>query len=305
MTRPASPAASSARRPRRVARLAVTATVVALGGVAAADTITKEQCLDAHSRGQDARDQGKISLARKLFLSCAQSACPPLVQGDCARFADDLGRLQSSLTFVARDAQGNDLPDTSVYLDDALLVTRLDDGRPHDVDPGKHTVRFSSGGKDQTVTVVVGTGEKGRSVVATFSAINPAAPAARGPAAGAARAEPRTTHPTGATALVIGGGAAAAIGAALLVYGVHQVPAVCSISDAHCKAQPGDPVFGDASSAMQLADVGMVVGAAGVLAVAGGLYWYYTGATTERADDKVVSPLLTRDLAGIAVRGRF
>src|SRR5262245_19245252 len=85
--------------------------------LAAADAISKEQCIDAHSRGQDAQEQGKITLARKLFLTCAQSSCPVLVQGDCARFVDDLSRLQSSLTFVARDAQGVDLPDTAVYID--------------------------------------------------------------------------------------------------------------------------------------------------------------------------------------------
>src|SRR4051812_15779975 len=87
-----------------------------------ADSMSKEQCLDAHSRGQDARDQGKVSLARKLFLSCAQPACPGAVQNDCARFADDLTRQQPSLTFVARDAQGGDLPDTTVYVDDMLVV---------------------------------------------------------------------------------------------------------------------------------------------------------------------------------------
>jgi hypothetical protein len=36
-------------------------------------------------------------------------------------------------------------------------VTRID-GEPHDVDPGNHTVRFTNGGKEQVVTVVVGSG---------------------------------------------------------------------------------------------------------------------------------------------------
>src|SRR5262245_30155785 len=140
---------------------AIALAIAALSAPALADSMSKEQCLDAHSRGQDARDQGKISLARKLFLSCAQPSCPGAVQSDCARFADDPSRQQPSLTFAARDAQGADLPDTSVYVDDMLIVTRLDDGKPHDVDPGKHVVKFSNNGKDQVVTVVVGTGEKG------------------------------------------------------------------------------------------------------------------------------------------------
>src|SRR5664279_162893 len=97
-------------------------------------------CIRDSSKGQDARDAGKLSLARKLFMTCAQSACPNLVQGDCARFADELNGQQPTISFVARDKAGADLPDTTVYVDDALVVTRLDDGRPHDADPGKHVV---------------------------------------------------------------------------------------------------------------------------------------------------------------------
>ena len=110
---------------------AIALAIAALSAPALADSMSKEQCLDAHSRGQDARDQGKISLARKLFLSCAQSSCPGAVQSDCARFADELTRMQPSITFVARDGAGADLPDTTVYVDGALIVTRLD-GSAHD-----------------------------------------------------------------------------------------------------------------------------------------------------------------------------
>jgi hypothetical protein len=67
--------------------------VLASASIASAGDLTKEECLD----GQDAKEAGKLSLARKLFLSCAQSSCPSLVQGDCARFADDLGRLQPTV----------------------------------------------------------------------------------------------------------------------------------------------------------------------------------------------------------------
>src|SRR5262245_42266097 len=109
--------------------------LVTTSTLAFAGELSKEECLDAHSRGQDAKDQGKLTLARKLFLTCAQSSCPQLVSSDCARFADDLGRLQPTVIFAARDGSGADLPDTTVYIDDALVATRLDDGRPHDIDP--------------------------------------------------------------------------------------------------------------------------------------------------------------------------
>src|SRR5580698_9801949 len=111
---------------------AVALALACIGSLARAGELSKEECLDAHSRGQDAKDQNKLSLARKLFLTCAQAACPTLVQNDCARFADDLSRLQPTVTFVARDTTGADLPDTSVYVDGALIVTRID-GAPHDI----------------------------------------------------------------------------------------------------------------------------------------------------------------------------
>jgi len=271
-----------------------------------AEPVTKEMCIDAHSRGQDAREQGKISLARKLFLTCAQPACPALVQGDCARFADDLAHQQSSLTFVARDAQGADLVDTAVYIDDLLVVSRLDDGKPHDVDPGRHTVRFSSRGKDQTVALVVGTGEQGRAVVVTFPTIN-APPPGTVSATGVVTPEPeiRTIHPTGSRVLLWSGAGVAFVGAVVGGWAYFHVPSNCSISNNRCAASPGDPVFQKASDEVKLMDIGIVVGAIGAAALGVGAYWYYSKEHTETDDAKVVMPMILGDGAGVAWTGRF
>src|SRR5215468_1595680 len=83
-----------------------------VGRAAQAAPPTKDECVDAHSKGQDARDNGQFSQAGRLFLVCAQSACPEVVRNDCARFADELERLQSTVTFAARDEAQNDLLDT-------------------------------------------------------------------------------------------------------------------------------------------------------------------------------------------------
>jgi len=279
--------------------------------IALADPISKEQCVDAHSRGQDARDAGKLSLARKLFLTCAQTACPGLIQGDCARFADDLGRQQSSLTFVARDAQGTDLPDTAVYVDDSLIVTRLDDGKAHDVDPGRHTIRFTNGGKEQVVTLVVGTGEKGRAVVATFGSLNAPSPAGGASPGASGRpmdlvAEPRTIRPTGAKVLIVGGAVAIVAGGLLSWSGYSKVPDSCSISTTKCKAAPGDPVFDDAKSGVKRLNIGIATGAVGIVALGSGVFWYVTGSHVEtEGDGKIVMPILTRDSAGLALSGTF
>jgi hypothetical protein len=277
--------------------------------VAAAGDLTKEECVDAHSRGQDAKDQNKISLARKLFLTCAQPSCPSLVQGDCARFADDLGRQQPSLSFAARDGNGADLPDTTVYVDDVLIVTRLDDGRPHDVDPGKHTVRFQNGGKEQTVTLVVGTGEKGRTVVGTFGTPTATALPTSGSPTEPVRArklEPVTRHPGGAKA-VMGLGAVMVVGgAALGIWGVTKVPAACSTSNNQCAAPPGDKVFTDAASAVKMTNIGIAVGSVGLAAFVGGMVWYFKGAHTESPDQGVaIVPWIDPTGGGFTVSGHL
>jgi hypothetical protein len=271
--------------------------------IASAD-VSKEACIDSHGRGQDAKDQGKISLARKLFLTCAQPSCPALVQGDCARFADDLTRMQPTLSFVARDGAGTDLPDTTVYIDDVLVATRLDDGKSYDVDPGKHTIKFSHGGKDQVVTVVVGTGEKGRTVNATFGA--PPVVGAGAVIGAKPRPEPKVQRPVGAKALIGVGAALTVGGGALGIVGMLRVPSNCSLSSHECAAPPGDPVFDKASSATTMVNIGFIAAGVGAAALVGGIVWYVKGAETPKeSPTRTVAPWFTPDGAGIAFAGQL
>ena len=152
---------------------------------------TKEECLDAHSKGQDQRAEGKLARARQTFFTCSQSSCPQAVQADCARLVDDLDKLVPSLSFAARDARGTDLPATQVFVDERLVATRLDDGTPYEIDPGKHVVRFVHDGKETTVQVVVNQGERGRTIVGTFTTPAPSA----GPAVPVAAERPRKGPP--------------------------------------------------------------------------------------------------------------
>lgn len=275
---------------------------------ALAGDITKEACVDAHSRGQDAKDQGKLSLARKLFFTCAQAGCPAAVQSDCAKFADDLTNMQPTIVFVARDGDGNDLPNTSVYVDGILMVTTLD-GRPQDIDPGSHNVRFSHGGRDEIVTVVIGTGEKGRTVQSKFGSpsVRLAAPSVRADAAQPApsRRVTTTTHPSGSLALAVTGGLVAAGGAALAIYGISKVPSSCSLATNECSAPPGDPVFGQARSGARTTNIGIAVGGIGAATLLGGVVWYLAGAKTTSERATQVAPLVTGDGGGVAVLGRF
>jgi hypothetical protein len=288
-------------------QLVIAFAILTSASLASADTLSKEACVDAHSRGQDARDQGKITLARKLFLTCAQSGCPAAVQGDCARFADDLSNLQPTVNFVARDGNGNDLPNTSVYVDGMLVATSID-GRPVDIDPGNHTVKFSNAGKDEVVTVVIGSGEKGRVVQARFGTANVSS--STGGASLTTTAPkpqgPKVTHPKGSLAVVIGGGVVAIAGGALAFYGKSQIPSQCQLSTHECAAPPGDKVFDDASSAASTMNLGIAAAGVGVAALAGGLVWYFAGAKTEESPtQQAVAPWVSGSGGGISVLGRF
>jgi hypothetical protein len=296
------------------------ASLVLVGASASADPLSKEACVDAHSRGQDARDTGKVSLARKLFLTCAQSSCPALVQNDCARFANDLTEQQPTITFAARDSNGNDLPDTTVYVDDILMVTRLDDGRPHDADPGRHVVKFQNNGNDLVMTIVLNTGEKGRAVIAKFPAATPdTAPASKIPAPTVTPtptvlpivpphpATPATVHPLGAKLAIVAGGLAVVGGGVLTFVGKGRVPGDCSTSTHTCTAPPGDPDLDTAHKAVRLEDIGLTVGAVGAAALVGGFVWYFSGGHLEREEQPGVAavPWISPTGGGISLSGRL
>jgi len=289
---------------RHLVAAAIAAACLAYSPLASAD-LSKEQCLDAHSRGQDAKEQNKLSLARKLFLTCAQSSCPQVVQGDCARFADDLGRLQPSVTFIARNGDGGDLPDTTVYVDGELVVTRLD-GAQHDIDPGSHVVKFQNGGKEQIVTVVVGGGEKGCAVTATFGSPSSggAAIGVRSESSAPAKDVTRTTHAKGSKWMLLGGSALAVGGIAFFSLGMIGMPSNCSLSTHQCAAPPGDPAFGKAESAARMTDIGWVMGVAGVAALGGGLFWYLSRSHTEK-EHMAVAPWFGGNGGGIALSGEL
>ena len=238
---------------------AAMASILLAASAAKAASPGKEECLDSFGKGQDAREAGQLSQAGKLFLSCAQHSCPALVQSECARLADEIAKLQPSVTFVARDGAQNDLPDTLVFVDGAQVATRLGDGKAHEVDPGRHEVRFVHAGKEVTITVVVNQGEKGRGVVGLFPA------------------------PAGASLVI----APPFEMTPIVKEPASRVPASCSLSTNECVAPPKDPAFAQASSGVSMANLGAIVGGAGGATFLGSLIWYL--AQTPHADAPALS----------------
>jgi hypothetical protein len=287
------------------------ASILLVASAANAAPPTKEECVDSFGRGQDTREAGQLAQAGKLFLACAQPACPALVQSECARNADEIARLQPSVTFAARDSDQSDLPDTAVFVDGAPVAARLGDGKAHELDPGRHEVRFVHAGKEVTLTVVVNQGEKGRGVVGVFPA--PAAPPALAPTSSAPAPAPANQAPvmkrSAGPLVLVGVGAAAMIAGGVLVsVGLSRVPAGCSLKTNECAAPPGDPVFVQASRGVAMANVGGIVGGAGGAAFLGSLLGYLaqTPHAAESAPAIVarsLQPWIGRGGAGLAFSG--
>jgi hypothetical protein len=289
----------------RSALLAPVAALVALAcGLASGDgrAASKDECLDAHSRGQDLRDAGRLTSARQTFLACAQSSCPALIQADCARFSEELDRLVPTVGFGARDQGGVDLPDTSVYVDDQLMTMRLDDGKSYDLDPGKHAVRFVHEGHETAITVVLNQGEKGRSVVATFA--DPAEAARSTPSLPPAAAQGR--RPAGPLVVAGLGAAAMVTGAVLVVVGLKEVPSDCAVGSGQCTAPPGDPSIEQARRGVSLANVGLGVGIGGTSLLVGGALWYFLQPVRPRTESGAAfAPWLGDRSGGMNMSARF
>jgi hypothetical protein len=239
---------------------------------------TKDECLEAHGRGQDLKDKGHLTRAKQVFLTCAQSSCPALVQADCARFGEELAQLVPTVTFGARDARAADLPITTVYVDDVLVATRLDDGKAYELDPGKHVVRYVHDGKETTLKVVLGQGEKGRVLLATF--LDPPrrdAAQAAAPAGSVDAFEPAIEPKRNKLPLVVAGlgAAAAATGGVLFGLGMAKVPGGCDVAAKECAAPPGDPSLAQAKSGVSLANTGAALGVTGAVVLVGALVWYF------------------------------
>jgi hypothetical protein len=244
---------------------------------------TKEECLSAHGRAQDQRQAGHLLLAASLFELCNQPACPALVQADCAQFSEELSRLVPSVSFAARDGNSNDLPDTTVYVDDRLVARRLDDGKAHELDPGSHRVRFVHAGQSETLKVVINQGEQGRTLTASFASVGtprPATSASRKAAKPPAAANSKSPFP-----LVLAGvgGAALVTGGILLGVGLGKVPSNCSLGTKECQAPPGDKSLDDAHSAVTLVNIGATTAIAGAIIGIGGLVWYLSKPSEQRA----------------------
>jgi hypothetical protein len=282
---------------------------------AAADNITKVQCIEANTKSQDLRREGKLAEAREQLRRCGDSACPRLVRDDCTKRLDDLDKVQPSLVFDVKDARGGDVIDVHVSVDGRPLADHLD-GSPLKVDPGAHVFTFEVAGQPpMTDKVLIREGEAGRHERVVFEGLNaaPAAPPAASPGAGLPDAVP-DAHPSKGNGqrtigLVLGG-----VGVAGLAAGVVFWQLGSSAWSSAKQACGGDVSactdVGSATSyrstATTDATVSTVASIAGGVLLAGGAVLFLTAPGESHAATSIqVAPSVSHQSAGLVVAGGF
>ncbi|MET0344078.1 MAG: hypothetical protein ABW252_23895 [Polyangiales bacterium] len=135
--------------------------VLAVGsGARASSHEEKRACVEASTRGQTARDEGRLLEAREHLLICARDPCPAVVRKSCAHWLGEVEqRTPSVLVRVADDAD-DDVTDAQVAIDG---VAALLDGRPIPLDPGPHVISATApDGTTATRKVLLAENEKSR-----------------------------------------------------------------------------------------------------------------------------------------------
>jgi hypothetical protein len=185
--------------------------------------MTKRECIDANTKGQNYRREGKLADARRELRACSASACPSLVSADCVKRLDELESVQPTVVFNVVDGAGRDLNAVTVTVNGKVLVDKLD-GVAIEVEPGEHELTFSAEGRTSvTETVVFREGEKSRVVRITMKHPDdvPAESHAAGPSAANTLAPPRSVDAerssSGSTqrtiGLIVGGAGLVSMGA--------------------------------------------------------------------------------------------
>ncbi|MFO7180674.1 MAG: hypothetical protein DIU78_018380 [Pseudomonadota bacterium] len=137
-----------------------------------------EQCVSAHTQGQELRKIGRLRESRELIRKCTQASCPSLVRSDCLRWVDELGLQIPSVVFVVT-VRGENRADAKVFLNDELIFDGLP-GRAVEINPGTHRFRFEVAGYDPIETeILLGEGEKFRTVSAAFDPVEGPVPSAK------------------------------------------------------------------------------------------------------------------------------
>jgi hypothetical protein len=288
---------------------------------AMADDGTAPSCGDAYTQAQTLRNARKLVKARDALRVCAQPTCKDFVVKDCTQWLDEVQAGLPTVVAVAKDAEGNALPNVKVFVDGQPLA--IDVGRSIEVDPGPHTFTFQAadgtktdkqvliveGEKEKLVTVTLGKPAEPVAPPLPTAAPPPTPPAASGGPAPPGDNAPSTSASGHASSSSFPWKTAGLVGAGVGVVGlgigaVFGVNALSKKNDAHCDANNVCP---DSSSANTLRDAGSAATAStvffvagAVLAAAGVTVWVLNPGGTVKA-----APTAGANSAGLVLMGAW
>lgn len=119
-----------------------------LANAAAADatsaqSIVVNECVQAHTSGQELRQDGHLLESRAKFLQCSQEQCPTLVRAECLGIIDELRSQIPSVVFRVT-VDGEPRPNIAVSVDGKELFPEIPT-RALEIDPGIHRFSFRYG----------------------------------------------------------------------------------------------------------------------------------------------------------------
>jgi hypothetical protein len=301
----------SATRRRFCWRLAL-ATVGAFASSTALADVTKDECIDANSKAQDLRREGKLSAASEQLRACANPSCPAMVRDDCTRRLDELDKAQPTIVFEAKDGAGRDLTAVQVTVDGKPLVESLN-GTAVAVDPGAHTFAFGVAGQSPvTQQFVLSEGEKGRRERVVIAATASVVPAPARVAPGAPSVQSTVSAGPNTTKRMVGyitGGVGVALLGLTTYYGVT---ASSRDSDSKTAANSPDPNVQATRStlydqAKQAQTYAYVSGGIALAAIVTGVALVLTSGARmpEKASRIQVRPMIGVGTAGFDVAGMW
>lgn len=128
---------------RRTLAASLSFVAMGLGSIDARAADQVDACIDAHTAGQVDEQDGALRRAHRRYITCSQSACPAIVQKECAAL---LERLNASIPrFVVRAMQnGRETTRVRVSLDGEDVEPTLT-GRAILADPGERNVSVDFG----------------------------------------------------------------------------------------------------------------------------------------------------------------
>ena len=234
----------------------------------ASATPASARCITAAEQGQQQRASGKLVAARHNFNTCTALECPSAVRRDCARWIEELDVAIPTITVRLEDGAGLDTSDGAVTMDGERW-NPPSQGRATPIDPGSHRFVWDHDGTRIERTVVIHEGERNRSIELRAA---PPPKATRAPDPRTSALPPPAHEDAGKSPApwIVGGVGlgVTAIGVGLWLSGLSDHSSLTRT----CAAEH-TCATGDVDSAKTKLVVGDIMVGAGVLAIAGALYF--------------------------------